>query len=191
LARVFRDCVKAEDRQFDKTALAIAAPLRTRLKRHPRLRHEQIAGTIQRWRASIPATFRLGDVDVVPERDAFSLSENRLTATWMAADEWDDPDYREPGVAIARFSLTLHLRRLNGRWTPSAVISLHALARAIERSGLRDHDLLTAELAVLASAPADGEEVATPSGGYWIGGRIATKGKDGTATVRAVRTYHF
>ena len=54
---------------------------------------------------------------------------------------------------------------------PMAICSLHSLGRGFERSGFREHDTLTADLAVLAVVDLDARQnkVETPSGGHWVG----------------------
>jgi hypothetical protein len=183
--------VQAEDKQFDHAIASISKPLRTRLTRHHRLRHELIAAALRSYRSAVPSTFRLGILNVVPDRDCFEISETRLTASLMNDDAWEDDDYHEPGVALCRFALSLQKGRLRERWTPRALVSFHALSRMIERSGLRERGQFMRELAVLLTAGDDGDEIATPGGGFWIGPVIAMKGKDGATRARSVRTWHF
>jgi hypothetical protein len=52
--------------------------------------------------------------------------------------------------------------RLAAHWTPYALVSLHALARRIERGADRFHAALVRDLAVLADAGDDGDRVPTP-----------------------------
>jgi hypothetical protein len=74
LARVFRTEVKRIDTRMDAALSPLVASLRTRLRRHPRLRHEQIAGAERVYRMSIPGEFRIGEVDVVRDRARFAIS---------------------------------------------------------------------------------------------------------------------
>jgi hypothetical protein len=107
----------------------------------------------------------------------------------MNVAEWNDPDFHEPGVAVARVSLTLHAGRLREGWTPAAIVSLHvALARRLERHHARSWEALVADLALLADA--EGGDEVEAGDGRWIGSVIAMKGRDGPALVRAVRTFH-
>jgi hypothetical protein len=86
-------------------------------------------------------------------------------------------------VAVRRGKLTL-------RWTPLACISLHALARRIERSAERDHTALARDLAVLAQANDVGERVNT-QGGFWLGSVIEAMNdaERKGCTIRNVRTW--
>jgi hypothetical protein len=70
LARVFRSEVQLVDQQMERTLAAITAPLRARLKHHPKLRHEKVTGTERLYRISIPTEFRIGAVSVVKDRAA-------------------------------------------------------------------------------------------------------------------------
>ena len=138
LARQYRRDVKAEDRLFDAALVKLASPLRARLKRHPKLRHEMIAGTERIYRGSIPREFRIGDISVNRDRAAFSVSELRVAVSWIANPEIWPGDYRELGVTLCRFQLALRDGRLREWWTPLAAISLHALARRYERGRCAD-----------------------------------------------------
>jgi hypothetical protein len=168
LARLFHDEVKRVDVRLDRAVAAIAAPLRARLRRHPRLRDEQVAIATKLYARDVPAAFRLGEIEVTPDRDAFEIAELRVTATWINATAWDS-DAHEPGVAIARYAMALDHGRLAMRWTPRAIVSMHAIGRWHERSGLRDHAMLLRDLSVLAAADDADEKVATPDGGFWLG----------------------
>jgi hypothetical protein len=192
LARVFRNEVRAVDVRMDAALAAIAAPLNARLRRHPRLRHEQVAIAVKLYRMTVPAAFRLGEVEVTPDRDAFEIAEMRLTATWLNATAWRDDDATEQGIAIARLVLAMRPRRgMVQVWTPCALVSAHALGRYFERTGLRDHTSLVRDLAVLADAADAGDDrVATTDGGCWLGSMQTMRGAGKvTARARNVRTW--
>ena len=89
------------------------------------------------------------------------------------------------------YALALVKGRLVKLWTPRALVSLHALGRHLERTGLRDHDRLLADLAVLADDAGDeGGKVPTPDGGCWLGPMQKVGGSDGvSARARTVRTW--
>ena len=114
LARAYRFRVRAVDHRFDAALTTLTLPIRTRLQRHPKLRHELVAGTIRRYRASIPAEFRLGDVTINPDRASFSVVETRLSTSWLTNTAWRD-DHREQGVSICTFILALTAGKLS--WT--------------------------------------------------------------------------
>jgi hypothetical protein len=70
------------------------------------------------------------------DRAAFSISEPRLSVTTMHTEGWDDPAYRELGVSVCRFSLTLAAGRLRERCEAVAIVSLHgARPQAATRPG--------------------------------------------------------
>jgi hypothetical protein len=191
LARIFRAEVKSTDSKFNAVLSAIMKPLQGRLKRHPKLRIEQIAGAERVYRAMVPQAFRIGEIEVNRDRAAFSISEVRLTATWLRIAAWEDED-SEPGLAIARFRLELANGKLRSRCMPSALVSLHSLGRWFERSGIRDHAALTHDLAVLAEVGDDADDrVATPdSDGAWVGAVINIRGEGEAVRARSVRTWH-
>jgi hypothetical protein len=188
LARRFRDEVRSVDLVFDRTVAAICRPLRARLQRHPRLRHELVAQAVRLYHSTTPARFRIGEVAVTPDRDQFAIKETRITSTWLRCASWED-DEPEPGVAVIRFSLKLEGGRLKDRWDPAALISLHALSRWHERSGHRDHAILVRDLSLLASVdPGDGHEIETPDG-CWLGGVVGMKGPKVATRTRNIRTW--
>jgi hypothetical protein len=191
LARLFRDEVKRVDVRMNEALAAIARPLVARLRRHPRLRHELIAAAVKIYHATTPAEFRLGEIEVNPDRDAFLIAETRATATWINIAAWNNDDATEPGVAVARFALAMRPGRgMVQAWIPRGIVSLHALARRLERGADRSHDALLADLAVLTAAGADDDRMATPSGGFWLGPMEVMGGTDKvTARARNVRTW--
>jgi hypothetical protein len=65
----------------------------------------------------------------------------------------------------------VHKGTLTVRWVPIACISLHALARRIERGTERDHPALVRDLALLVESNPSDERVSTP-GGFWRGSVI-------------------
>ena len=188
LARAFRSEVLRIDKQMDCALATLTAPLRARLARHPRLRHEMIAGTTRLYGMMVPAAFRIGAVKVMKDRAEFCISEARLTATWLHDDAWGDAE-RESGVALCRFVLVVHDRRLREHWHPMAIVSLHALARRVERSSERDHDALLRDLSLLVdTGDVVGERIDTPNG-FWLGRVTDARDRSRTVRVRSVRTW--
>jgi hypothetical protein len=181
--------VRAVDARFEAALSTILAPLRERLKRHPRLREEQAKIATLRYRRLVPAEFRIGELETAPDRDALRISEQRLTATWMHSDAWTGDDTYEPGVAIARCTVSLNHGRLKITWVPSVIIGAHGLARRIERGRDRSHAALVADLALLAGA-SDMCVSIEAGDGVWLGHRALMQGADGTAQMLAIRTYH-
>jgi hypothetical protein len=188
LARVYRDRVKVEDLAFERTSSTIASALRTRLKRHPRLRHEQMAGAVRNWRCGIPTTFRLGNLTTTLDRDEFAIAEPRLGVTWLHDDAWED-DEHEQGIAVMRYRLALAKGKLRAHWQAVALVSLHAIARRIERGADRSHAALTADLARLLDADPCADMVAA-SDGFWVGAVQEMEGREGVSRIRSVRTWH-
>jgi hypothetical protein len=189
LARCFRNEVRAVDEVMDPALAAIAKPLVARLRRHHRLRHELIAAAVKTYRMTVPSAFRFGEVEVTPDRDAFEIAETRATATWINSRDWDR-DATEAGVAITCCTLAMRPRvGLVHVWMPVAIVSLHAIARRIERGADRSHGALLADLAVLIDGGGDGDHVAT-SGGFWRGEVETMEGTDKVAVrARNVRTW--
>jgi hypothetical protein len=191
LARGFRGAIKAEDTRYDEVVASIAAPLRARLQRHPRLRHEQIAQAVRCYQGFVPSKYRIGKVEIERDRSRFSIREVRICPAWFNNSLWHNDNYREPGCAVCRFNLFAEPGRLRRVIKPIAVASLHALGRRLQRGRGRDHPALVRDLGLLADAPDGGDAVATPEAdGSWIGGMVQMNSQDGWSTARAVRTWH-
>jgi hypothetical protein len=188
LARVFRAEVRAVDMRFEAALAALLQPLRERLKRHPRLREEQVKIAALAYRRETPGEFRLGALTIIPDRGHFMVQETRLIATWFNATAWGDDDAREPGVALVTYTVRLERGWLRVGWVPLAIISGHALARRLERGRDRARAALVADLALLADAGADGDRIAVGDG-WWVGGSVFVQGKVGIVRCRAVRTF--
>jgi hypothetical protein len=90
----------------------------------------------------------------------------------------DEPGDARPGRGLTRI------------WPPIGIVSAHAVGRWFERTGLRDHAMLLRDLAVLVDAGDDGDRVATPEDGSWLGGVEPMRGSDGSiARARSIRTW--
>ena len=187
-ARVFRAEVRAVDLAMEAALATITAPLRARLGRHPRLRNEMVAGTARLYTMLVPPHFRLGAVEVTRHRTEFAIVERRIAVSWLRHDEWTDPEHREPGLSICRFVLGMTDGKLIWRWHPQTNVSLHALARRIERGHERDHAALLHDLAVLADAGEEGERVDTGEG-FWFGSVIDADDQGHRIRMRNVRTW--
>jgi hypothetical protein len=190
MARVFRNQVAIEDKQIDAALNAITPPLCERLRKHPKLRPEMPMSCIRAWAETVPAVFRVGRARVAVVRTEFAIREVRISTSWLHNDDWNN-DERERGLSVCELVFAVHKAKLIARWTPVACISLHALARRIERSAERDHAALTRDLALLVEArEAQVERVNTP-GGFWLGAVIeAMHDQEGKGvTLRNVRTW--
>jgi hypothetical protein len=188
--RLFRAEVRAADTRFEAALASVLTPLRERLRHHVRLREEQARIAALAYCRTVPSEFRIGELTLHPDRDRFLAQETRLISTWFNSVAWDDDAAREPGVALVTYTVRLERGRLRVSWEPIAAISAHALARHFERTGNRDHGVLVRDLAVLADAGADGDQV--PAGdGYWMGSTVQMQGRHGVInSARSVRTFH-
>jgi hypothetical protein len=112
-----------------------------------------------------------------------------LTTSWLVDDRWGDEPEKEPGLSLVQFALFVRGGKLQQRWTPLCNISLHALARRVERHHERSSEVLTRDLAVLAEAGDDGERVDT-DGGFWLGAMVNANSDGGRRLkIRSVRTW--
>jgi hypothetical protein len=187
-ARVFRDQVRAADLAMEAALAMITEPLRARLGRHPKLRNEMVADTVRLYSMLVPPRFRLGAVEATRHHTEFAIIERRIAVSWLRHDEWTDPEHREPGVSVCRFVLAMTDGKLLWRLHPQANVSLHALARRIERGHQRDHGALLRDLAVLADAGEEGERVDTHEGS-WFGHVIDADDQSHRIRMRNVRTW--
>ena len=74
----------------------------------------------------------------------------------------------------------MHKGKLTETWQPLACVSLHALARRIERDDDRSHPALTAELARLLDGDGDASGQIACADGYWLGDLIDAMGEPDT-----------
>jgi hypothetical protein len=190
LARQFRNAVAVEDRAVEAALDAIAEPLRDRLRRKPALRRETPLGALRQFAETVPATFSVGRSRVAYARTEFAISEHRITSSWLHDDSWCN-DARERGLSVCSLTFAVTKGKLIRRWTPIATVSLHALARRIERNVERDHTALVRDLAVLVESDEASERVDAPSGGHWLGGviRATTNTEEKRVKLRNVRTW--
>jgi hypothetical protein len=147
-----------------------------------------VAGTARLYSMLVPPQFRLGAVEVTRHRNEFAIVERRIAVSWLRHDEWTDPDHRELGLSVCRFVLAMTDGKLFWGWHPQANVSLHALARRIERGHEHDHAALLRDLAVLADASEEGERVDTGEGS-WFGPVIDADDQGHRIRMRNVRTW--
>jgi hypothetical protein len=145
-------------------------------------------GVLRTWAATAPMGFRVGHVRAAVVRTEFAIREYRISTSWLHDDGWNN-DFRERGLSVCELVLAAHKGKLVRRWVPLACVSLHALARRIERGRARDHAALTRDLAVLVDSDEGSEQVNT-EGGYWLGAVIeAHDTEEKRVKLRNVRTW--
>jgi hypothetical protein len=134
----------------------------------------------------IPSTFRIGMVQGTQHKAEFAIVETRLVVSWLTLDTWDN--FQELGVTICKFTFSVKDGIFRQRWTPLVNVSLHALARRIERSRLRDHVAIFHDIALLASVNAADR---TPTrDGFWLSSLIdARDAQKRVMPIRSVRTW--
>lgn len=91
-------------------------------------------------------------------------------------------------MALCHYDMAVQDGKLREQWTPGANVSLHALARRIERGADRSHAALTRDIAVLVDAGVEGERVDTAAG-FWLGGVIDAMDGYRPIKLRHVRTW--
>jgi hypothetical protein len=165
----------------------ITTPLRLRLRRHPSLRLEQVAAVARNYPLLIPAQYRIGLVEAARHKVTFGISELRVTSSRLTNGNWDTPE-PEPGLSVCRFHFIVRNGKMTERWLPVANVSLHGLARRIERGRDRSPEAVLADIEVLATA--SGGEVETPrSEGCWLGEVVTARIDGRPVELMNVRTW--
>ena len=184
---MLRNEVKAVDQQIETALTTICAPIHARLRRHPTLRPESLHDIARAYDRLIPGRFRIGPVNGTRHKGEFAIQERRACVSWFRHNEWADDEH---GLSLCYFVLSVHDSRLRQRWTPFVNVSLHALARRIERSE-RDPAAIWRDIALLADAGGEGERVNTGEG-FWLGKVISVSDEpDRVIKLRSVRTWIF
>ena len=96
---------------FEAALAALTAPLRARLKRHPKLRPEQIAGVERAYTRTIPAKFTVGGIPGAKTKSEFAVTETRLTASWLIDWTWEDRE-KKRGLSVCKLILAVQGGRL-------------------------------------------------------------------------------
>jgi hypothetical protein len=187
LARVFRGLVQHVDQRVHDALVDIAQPLRKRLREHPRLRSEQASGALRLYHLLVPEQCRIS-IDAARHKTDFMVVEQRLMPSRLRHDDWGDSEPAEPGISICKLYFGTKDGKVIHRVHPRVAVSLHAIARRVERGADRSHDALLADIAILVNA--DGEDVPTPaSDGQWLGNSIIAQDDGKPCRLLNVRTW--
>lgn len=154
LARGFRRCVANDLIARRESLLNILYPIRDRLERKPTIRRSKHPDIVRAWKA-LDSPYRLNFSAGVDQDDNLVIDEWRLDATETMHEEWQSV---EPGVSVSRLRLTTNMR-FGFSIVPLSIISLHCLARLIERTGKRDHAAIVEYMRPLIDADPESERV--------------------------------
>jgi hypothetical protein len=185
-ARLFRARILQQSDILKERIMEISLPLIRRMQRKGALRRDNETDLIRLWgKMGLPFRYSFGS-----GRDASNclwVEEIRLDSIDLKFAEWED-DAWEPGVAVSRLKITTH-RQFLFESTPITIVSLHALARYLERSGRRTDDDIFHDLAPLIDHQRPDEHMPTTHG-FWLGEAHMVANASGRQfEVRAVRTY--
>jgi hypothetical protein len=178
LARQFRSRVVAAERAFVDDIEPMVAPLRPRERFTPVPRQVVVRILGRTWRYRGP----LGRLDLVARYDnpRLDLIDIRLADAKVICDAWVGDD--EPALAVVLHHVGIAPPApLRESATMLASLGLHALARRYQRGADRSDDAIKADLLALAHAApgavidGGGFEIATPSGGCWIGAVVDSR----------------
>jgi hypothetical protein len=175
LARALHNRVIASDLAYDKARQLIFKPLYERLRRKPTVRSEMALEILRAFRA-IDTPFRLGDVYTEPRSKGHLFLGDILITAAVAQGGWSDASYWENNICISLVNLTAGSGDLRMTNDIIITVSMHAIARWYQRTGLRDDARLITDLEALfvsgvaanASSPTDDIRVPVP-GGAWLG----------------------
>jgi hypothetical protein len=182
LARMFRDRIAAEDRPGGEGMGRLTAEVRARIRRgNPIPRADALAGLAHGWRNRLPPLSRLDlEIDLNPRRKTIAIRELRLTSSAYRDTGWDETA-SEIGLIVALIELRIGPADYRFQWFTVAHLSLHAIARRLQRAhhGLADR-AVGAEFGV-----------AVP-GGVWLGGvqRVKDHAGGGWDVALVARTFH-
>jgi hypothetical protein len=195
-ARDFRRRVQHEDTQFIATIGGLIEPIRQRLLKYParKLRPEMLAAVVQSWRFVDYRDFRL-DLDARLERTRCMLVERRIVAGEMQFLD-EDRDGDEPDVAVSEIGLSIDGNRFVLRGIIVCALSMHAIARRLQRAqdgsdAALLHDMNVAANIDHSKLSGGGFKVTTDEhGGGWRG-RVVRMAGDGDepVPVLSIRTW--
>jgi hypothetical protein len=168
----------------------IAGPLQRRLARKPSFRRDLVEGTVRMWRVragNLPFTIV---TDIRLDKNRLMLTTARLTASTWRDDIWANPGL-ESGISLIRFDLIAAASAgVSIAATPLVVVSLHALARRMQRGAGRDHGSVAHDIsACLHAAASQADAIEIISGGRWLGSTVPAQIAAGEARVFACRTF--
>lgn len=152
LARTFRARVTAAAEIVGPQMNAIAAEAFAKLQRRKAgtgLRTETLVDLETRWRR-MPATWRLA-LTIARDRHTLSIVDTRLRPERVHNAQWAADD-TELSVLIVTSSLTITGYRAEKKSIALASLSLHALARFMQRSFNTSDEALFADLQMIAAA---------------------------------------
>jgi hypothetical protein len=183
-----------EDRVATRAIDATTDRMRLRWTRHPIPRREHLVDAARAWRSTLPAAGRL-ELSIERQPKSLTIAEMRVGASDFRAPWWERGAI-EPGVLVQGIRLVVAPKRFDFAILPLACVSLHALARRLQRGSMAEESLMI-ELRALGHAAAapdlcPGAEVIVPvddDGGRWVGVVAEVMMKSGRHHVLSLRTF--
>jgi hypothetical protein len=197
-ARLFRERVLAEDLIAHDAMSAVLVPLRACITKKQRLRPVMITQAVRDWDEWVPTGFLLArELPATKEkhwwrgrpRNTLKISQLRVSASYVTHAAWPD-DTKEPGLTLARLTLTAGDGRLTADQRPLATVSMHALARRFERGGGDEAAILRDLASIVDFGVTAGDDVRCATG-LWVGRVLAANDVEATRVVRLrhIRSY--
>ena len=142
--------------------------------------------TARAWQQTAPSFGRL-DCTLRRVPGGIDVNELRISAKVLSHTFWGEG--RGPGVAVYRFSLELRRGGMDFALRSIANVSLHAVARRMQRAASTDDAVLGDFAALAGEQTGFGEFLCRcPSGGGWLG-EVAVDMDNGRAPVLWCRTF--
>lgn len=168
----------------------ILQPLIERARRHPVPRPEMLAKAAREYRQRMPEVGRLS-LDIEHHKTRLLISDLHIGASDLQHEIWQRA---EPGIALMRLEIEAAPRRCRTDLTYLACVSLHALARRLQRSfSVHDADI-TNDMRALIAAHALHQRIGTEfkverPDGCWVGTVTEVATKRNRQRILNVRTF--
>jgi hypothetical protein len=191
-ARTFRRAMTAADDIAVPVIDRLTARLLARHRRNPTPRPAMLIDVTRDWHALVPAAGRVA-LSIEQSNKALRIVELRAQSAKFRFVDWA-ADAAERGVAVFAFELVTSPWQFYFDARPIASISLHALARRIQRSFDATDAGMLADMRSLAMQYDDltrqGGDFAVAAGdGRWVGCVTEIEDRGSPALILAVRSF--
>ena len=121
-----------------------------------------LAALDQAWHCDLPSTYRIGCRSTLT-RDSLEVEDVVICAAKLEDDAWDG---LEASLVVCHGTLSVKRGSISFRFMPTAIFSMHALARRLQRGASTSDDELLGDVTLLAKHSAgevaDGEGFVPP-----------------------------
>jgi hypothetical protein len=193
-ARQFRDRVIAADNAVRTFLMQVRARRIARRQHSPVERPDVLIDLARSWKTTMPAGRISLKVDL--KKKSLHIDELRAGESVGQLSSWGPDAEQEPGIGVIRTTFHIEGREWEFDATPLAIVSLHAIARRMQRAFNVTDDAILADLLPLAIMPDDLSNIATEDNrvrikvqdGEWLGGVVKFQG-DKERDILVIRTF--